>query len=155
MRLKRLEKGAKNYTAKIELVPARDQDYVCGARNITVASVKVGSGGVGIGARNGKTQWQANRKINVPVDRAVSFAVEVTRKHVTWFYNGRPIGTVRSGAAVSDVPLTMRLSLAGDQNSEMNKTFFISDWQRGFDLHAGRSVTSGDSLRKGKYSGGC
>lgn len=155
MRLKRLETGAKNYTAKIELVPARDQDYVCGARNITVASVKVGSGGVGIGARNGKTQWQANRKINVPVDRAVSFAVEVTRKHVTWFYNGRPIGTVRSGAAVSDVPLTMRLSLAGDQNREMNKTFFISDWQRGYDLHTGRSVTSGDSLRKGKYSGGC
>ena len=83
----------------------------------------------------------------------MSFAAEVARGHITWFYNGRPVGTVRSRAAVSDVPLTMRLSLVGQQNREMNKTFFISDWQRGYDLHAGRSVTSGHSLKRGKYSG--
>jgi len=155
MRFKRLEIGARNYTAKIELVPDRAKDYACGARNITVASVKVGSSGVSIGARHGTQQWHATRHINVPEDRAVSFAVEVAHGHITWFYNGGVIGTVRSSAAVSDVPLTMRLSLVGDPNHEMNKTTFISDWQRGYDLHRGRSVTSGKSLRHSKFSGGC
>ena len=60
-----------------------------------------------------------------------------------------------SRAAVSDVPLTMRLSLVGKPNREMNKTAFISDWQRGFDLSAGRTVSNGKSLRRGTYSGGC
>jgi hypothetical protein len=155
MRLKRLETGANNYTAKIELVPSRSTDYNCGARNITVASVKVGGSNMSIGARNGQQQWQANRKIASPEGRALAFAVEVARGHITWFYNGDAVGSVRSRAAVSDVPLTMRLSLVGDQNQEMNKTVFISDWQRGFDLSSGKSVTNGRSLQRSGFSGGC
>ncbi|HVQ89310.1 MAG TPA: hypothetical protein VMT88_14125 [Actinomycetes bacterium] len=155
MRLTRLETGARNYTAKIDLVPSRATDYACGARNITVASVKVGSSSVSIGARNGKRQWRAKRKISSPEGRAVAFAVEVARGHITWFYNGDAIGSVRSRAAVSDVPLTLRLSLIGEQNREMNKTVFISDWQRGFDMSSGKSVTSGHSLRRSGFSGGC
>jgi hypothetical protein len=155
MRLKRLEKGARNYTAKIELVPDRPTDYACGTRNITVASVKVGSSGVGIGAKNRTRQWHAKRGITVPADRAVAFAVEVTRGHITWFYNGKVIGTVRNRAAVSDVPLTMRMSLVGDQDHEMNKTGLISDWQRGFSLRSGKTVASGPSLKRGSLSGGC
>jgi hypothetical protein len=155
LRLKHLEVGARNYTARIELVPARAGDYACGARNITVASVKIGASTVGIGARNGTRKWSANRKIRVGESRAVAFAVEVARGHITWFYNGGAIGTVRSRAAVSDVPLTMRLSLAGAGNREMNKSSFISDWQRGFDMRSGKSVTNGQSLRRGTASGGC
>jgi hypothetical protein len=155
MRLKRLETGANNYTARIELVPSRSKDYNCGARTITVASVKVGSERVAIGARNGQRQWRAQRQIASPEAKALAFAVEVARSHITWFYNGNAIGTVRSRAAVSDVPLTMRLSLVGDQNREMNKTVFISDWQRGFDMSSGKSVTSGRSLRRSGFSGGC
>ena len=155
MRLKRLETGAGNYTAKIELVPNRAKDYRCGARNITVASVRVGRSSVSIGARNRTRQWHAKRHIALAENQAVAFAVEVARGHITWFYNGDPIGTVRSRAAVSDVPLTMRLRLVGQQDHEMNKTTYISDWQRGFDLHAGTSVTRGPSLRRSGYSGGC
>ena len=155
MRLKRLETGANNYMAKIELVPSRAGDYRCGARNITVASVKVGSSSVSIGARNGNRQWTAQRKVASPVGKALAFAVEVGRGHITWFYNGQAIGTVRNRAAVSDVPLTMRLSLVGDPNREMNKTLFISDWQRGFDLGRGKLVKDGRSLRSSGFSGGC
>ncbi len=154
MRLKRLEIGAKDFTAKIELVPDRARDYACGSRNITVASVRVGGSTVAIGARHGTRQWQAKRQIRLPEGRAVAFAVEVTRGHITWFYNGGAIGTV-SRAAVSGVPLTMRLSLDGDRNHEMNKTLFISDWQRGYDLDRGKSVTSRQSLQRSKTSGGC
>jgi hypothetical protein len=155
MRFWRLETRARNYTARIELVPDRAKDYACGARNITVASVHVGGSSVSIGARHGTRQWHAKRQISLSESQAVAFAVEVARGHITWFFNGRAIGTVRSRSAVSDVPLTMRLSLVGDRNHEMNKTEFISDWQRGFDLRSGRSVTNGKSLQRGKFSGGC
>lgn len=155
LRVKRLEIGAKNYTAKIELVPARPSDYDCGAHNITVASVKVGGATVGIGARNGARNWSAKRKIRVADGKAVAFGAEVTRGHITWFYNGNSIGSVGSRAAISGLPLTMRLSLVGDGNNEMNKTSFISDWQRGYDLHRGKSVTKGASLRKTTVSSGC
>ena len=79
MRLKRLETGAGNYTARIELVPSRARDYACGARNITVASVPVGGSTVGIGAQNGTRKWQAKRQISPSLGGAVAFAVEVTR----------------------------------------------------------------------------
>jgi hypothetical protein len=154
-RFKRSEIGAANYAARIELVPNSPNDYACGARNITVANVPLGGSTVGIGARNGARQWQATRQIAVPEDKAVDFAIEVTRRHITWFYNGDPIGTVNNTAAVSDVPLTMRLSLVGDPNKEMNKTEFMSDWQRGWDLHTGSPVTNGASLRRSTFSGGC
>ena len=155
MRLKRLETGAKNYTAKIELVPSR-------SRGLHLRSPQH-HGGQREGRRldrrhrcpQRQRQWHAQRQIASPEDRAVAFAVEVARGHITWFYNGEAIGTVRNRAAVSDVPLTMRLSLVGDQNREMNKTRFISDWQRGFDLRSGKSVTNGRSLRSSEFSGGC
>ena len=57
----------------------------------------------------------------------------MARGHITWFYNGEAIGSVRNRAAVSDVPLTMRMSLVGDQNREMNKTLFhlrLAAWIR-------------------------
>ena len=155
MRFKRGETGARDYHARIELIPNSPKDYACGAHNITVADVLVGGSSIHIGATNGTKQWRATRQMTVPEDRAVTFAVEVTPRHVTWFYKGSPIGTVKSRAASSDIPMTMRLSLVGDQNYEMNKTTFMSDWQRGFDLSSGTQVTRGGSLNEGTFSGGC
>ena len=71
------------------------------------------------------------------------------------FVDSRVIGTVRSRAAVPDVPLTLRLRLVGEGNREMNTINFISDWQRGFSLDRGRRVASGPALKRGTHSGGC
>jgi hypothetical protein len=51
--------------------------------------------------------------------------------------------------------MTLRLSLVGDEQKEMNRTQAIFDWQRGYSLQSGRSVTSGHALRRGTHSGGC
>ena len=63
-------------------------------------------------------------------DVSHNYAVEVARDHITWFLDGRPIATVKDRAAISDVPLTLRLSLQGDGNKEMNRTRAMFDWMR-------------------------
>ncbi len=150
------ETNSQDYHAKIKLIPARARDRDCGAQNITVANVTAHHSAVKIGAkaRNG-TRWSRTVH-NVPINgRALAFAVEVTRRHITWFREGQPIGTVRNAAAVSDVPMTLRLSLAGNGQHEMNRTQSISDWERGFTLEHGRHVTSGPSLRRSTFHAGC
>lgn len=157
MRLKSTESNARDYHAVIELVPSRARDYKCGAQNITVADVPVGGSTVGVGVKTLSRDRQWTRTVRFEVGTtATAFAVEVTKRHISWFVNGRVIGTVQSRAAVSDVPMTLRLSLVGGgPDQEMNKTQFISDWQRGFSLDRGRKVTSGDSLKRGTHGGGC
>ena len=65
------------------------------------------------------------------------------------------VATVKSTAAVSDVPMTMRITLAGDGQQEMNRTTLISDWQRGYSLSRGRATTNGHSLSRSTHDGGC
>jgi hypothetical protein len=51
--------------------------------------------------------------------------------------------------------MTLRFSLVGKGQQEMNRTQAISDWQRGFSLDRGRTVTSGKAPKRGSYTGGC
>jgi hypothetical protein len=80
-----------------------------------------------------------------------AFAAEVTKRHISWFINGKVVGTIRNQDAVPGVPLTMRLSLV-DNGGDMNQTQVFSDWQRGFSLDRGRLTTNGPALQE---SGGC
>jgi hypothetical protein len=157
LRLKSAEHNAQDYRVRVELVPDRPRDYHCGAQNITVADVAAhgSSVSVGVKARRGDRQWTYRRPLAPLTGSPASFAVEVARGHISWFVNGRVIATVRSRAAVSDVPMTLRLGLVGDVQQEMNRTEAISDWQRGFSLDRGRQVTSGHRLRLGTHGGGC
>ena len=157
LRLKPAETDARDYHARIELIPDRPRDYHCGAQNITVVDVPVHGTTISMGVKalQGARQWTRTKGIDIVEGRASAFAVEVTRRHISWFMDGRVMGTVRSRAAVSDVPMTLRLSLIGDGQLEMNKTQFHSDWQRGFSLDRGRLVTNGQKLKAGTHSGGC
>ena len=160
LRLKSPERGEPggDYRVRIELIPENPSDYHCGAQNITVAdlaphgrSVKVG-----VKTRSNNRQWTRSKRIGSLLDGGLAaFAVEVSKKHISWFVNGRVIGTVRGRSAVSDVPLTLRFSLVGKGTQEMNRAQSISDWQRGFSLGPGRLVTSGSSLKRGTHGGGC
>lgn len=155
LRMKSTETVARDYHANLELIPSRARDYHCGAQNITVADVTAHGSTVTFGAKalSGK-QW--SRSVgDLPMNgQARAFAVEVTKKHISWFTDGQLVGTVGS-RAVPDVPMTLRLSLVGDGQREMNRTQAISDWMRGFSLARGERVTGGPALLPGTYTGGC
>jgi len=132
LRLKSAESNASDFKVLVELVPDRPEDYACGRRNITLAEVAAHSATMRFGVKADTRQWSATRNISSLINTSPAIAVEVAKGHITWFWDGKPIGTVKSKAAVSDVPMTLRFSLVGEQTTEHNQTGVVSDWQRGF-----------------------
>ncbi|KRF30684.1 hypothetical protein [Nocardioides sp. Soil805] len=149
LRLKTAEATARDFAVLVELVPERAEDYACGRRNITLAQVAAHSSAMSFGVKADTRQWTRTRTVPSLVHTSPAVAVEVAPDHITWFWDGKPIGTVKDRAAVSGVPMTLRFSMVGDQTSEHNQTGVVSDWQRGFALGRGRQVRSGPALQAG------
>jgi len=156
LRTKSTERDDADARVRVELVPDRASDYACGARNITIAEVLPHESSVLIGARNSAGKEWTRTVPNIRTkDVSAAFAVEVGKKHITWFREGRPIGTVQNPAAVPEVPMTLRLSLVGPEDREMDRTQAIFDWMRGYPLGEGRQVKSGNALKPGTHGFGC
>jgi hypothetical protein len=149
LRLKTAEATARDFAVLVELVPERPEDYACGRRNITLAQVAAHSSTMTFGVKADTRQWIGTRTVPSLVHTSPAVAVEVAKGHITWFWDGKPIGTVKGRGAVSDVPMTLRFSLVGDQVTEHNQTGVVSDWQRGFALDRGKQVLSGPRLKSG------
>lgn len=149
LRLKSAEASATDFAVLVELVPERAEDYACGRRNITLAQVAAHSGTMTFGAKADTRQWTGSRSVPSLIHTSPAVAVEVAQDHITWFWDGRPIGTVKDATAVSGVPMTLRFSMVGDQTTEHNQTGVVSDWQRGFAINRGKQVRSGPALRAG------
>ncbi len=146
LRAKSTDTSRSDFHTLIELVPADPAADGCTDPRITIADVTAHGSGLGIGVRNGGTIWSRTEpgiKVN---GTSHALAVEVTSKHITWFVEGRPIGTVRKSAAIPDVPMTLRVSLVGDGEQAMNRTQSIFDWMRGYSLSDGEKVSSGPRL---------
>lgn len=152
LRIKSDESNARDYQVRVELVPDNLAKENCGARNITVAQVAPHANKVMFGVNAVNKKWTRTVSGVAINDQSIAFAVEVSKRHITWFMEGRPIGTVKSRAAVSDVPLTLRMSMVGSGQQEMNHTQVISDWERGFTLARGKQVRSGQALKQSRYS---
>lgn len=151
------ENVAEDYRVKIELVPDRAADYLCGAQNITVADYGIHTPAVrvGVNSRSKNRSWTYTKNKVSLADVSHNYAVEVAKDHITWYLDGAPIATVKSRAAVSDVPMTLRLSLQGKGSSEMNRTRAIFDWMRAWPIDTGRRVTNGHQMTAGKHSDSC
>jgi len=146
-----------DFRVTMELVPNRASDYRCGAQNITIAEYRIHDRAVRVGANAlaNRRSWTYTKK-SVPLENVShNFAVEVAKNHLTWFLDGRPIASLKSKAAVPDVPLTLRLSLEGNGNQEMIRTRSIYDWQRAWPIGPGKHVTKGARLKAGHHTISC
>jgi hypothetical protein len=161
IRMRSLSKEANapggDFEVKMELVPDRASDYKCGAQNITIAEYRIHDRAVRVGANAlaDNRSWTYTKKSVSLENASHNFGVEVAKDHITWFLDGRPIASVKSKAAVSDVPLTLRLSLEGDGSAEMNRTRSIYDWQRAWPIGPGKHVTQGAKLQTGTHDASC
>jgi hypothetical protein len=141
------ERGGRAYQVLAELIPAKASDYDCGRHNITVASLSPFSPRVEYGVRSGQDSWDGASAVDwIPLVRPYNVAVEVAQGHITWFLNGSPVGSVTDKAALPGVPLTLRLSLVGQPDAEMDQVGLISDWQRGFPVSTGQESVSRKKL---------
>lgn len=150
------EDGPRPYRFLLELVPEGAADGTCSPASIVVADVVMGRKGVGYGVRNRAkaSVWSGRDKRTKLAEAPFNMAVEVGKKHVTWFRDAKPIATVKGGAAQLHVPLVPRFSLVGGLE-EMNGAQVDSDWQRMFSLDRGKQIRSGKPLRKKAYADAC
>ncbi len=143
------ETGGRDYRVLAELVPENPSAYDCGRHNIQIASISPFSRRVRFGASSPKYRWSGVATASAkPLHSAYAVAVEVSRSHLTWFLDGKPIGSVSQRAAFPGIPMTLRLSLEGNADKEMNQVSLVSDWQRGFPLTSGRQTVSRNSLTR-------
>ncbi|HQR25588.1 MAG TPA: hypothetical protein PLP61_01000 [Nocardioides sp.] len=151
-----IETSAKNYRVKFELVPEDPAQRLCGARSITVADLTPRRPQVKIGAFNPDGRAWRRTVQSGPLARVSrAYAVEVAKNHISWFLDGKIIGTVRAAAAIPRVPLTVRLSLVGSGQAEMNHTYAIMDWIRAYGIDRGQHPTNGARLTAGRHNRHC
>lgn len=159
VRLNSTDNTQKDFRTLLQLVPAGNPD--CVGKAITMADIAPHATTMkfGVNAMKAKRKWTKTRKVGNINNEAMTVAVEVTKGHISWFLNGKVIGTVKGKAgrkAVSDVPLTMRLSQQGrGEGVELNRSQSVFDWMRGFDLERGKQVKGGQPLKSRKYLRGC
>jgi hypothetical protein len=153
LRMKTFETMSPEMDIVLELVPEKASDYQCGRRNITIARYAGDGSQMTFGVNAGNTRW--TRTIEAPSlsGNIPALAVEVAKDHIAWTVDGRPVGVVKGKAAVSDVPMTMRFSLEGDQDTEYRNTSTYSDWQRYFGIGTGKQVERGPRLAKSALNG--
>jgi hypothetical protein len=144
------ESADRDYTLRFELVPAKAEGDTC--RTITVAEFTAHGDTVKFGANAHGKQWSGSAVVG-QLDQTRAYAIELTDDHITWFIDGQPVGTVKEQKAISKVPMTMRLSMVGDGDAEMNRTELKSDWQRGYPLDRSEEVTSGAPLTRRTLAG--
>jgi hypothetical protein len=150
------ESGGRDYAIVAELVPANAADYDCGSHNIQIASISPFSSQIRFGVRSPQYRWTGTATASTtPLQRPYTVAVEVSTRHITWFLNGAPVGSVTDPEALSGVPLTLRLSLVGEGQAEMNQVSLISDWQRGFPISTAPSTVSQQKLARDSAATAC
>ena len=145
------ETEAADYKILAQLVPAASAltpNDVC-QPTITIASITPRSKQVKFGVRTPTNIWSGSTTApDIPMGNPYNVAVELSNGHITWFLNSAPIASVKSTDAIPGVPMTLRFSLVGDGEKEMNQTGVISDWQRGFPITSGEKTYSRNVLAK-------
>lgn len=152
-----MEKNRRDYRLRIQLVPENAAQRHCGANDVTVAEIADHSTRLkmGVGSFATDRSWALTRS-NVRLgDEAHNVAVEIARGHISWFLDGRIIGTVRDDKAVSGLAMTPRISLVGAGGAEMNRTKAIFDWVRAWTPANGRHPSNGRRLAAGPLGHSC
>ena len=148
------ETGGRPYGVRAELVPEKTSGRACSTRTIEIASISPFSRKVRFGVRSAKYRWSGAATASAnPLHSAYAVAVEVAKGHLTWFLDGKPVGSVSDPAAFPGVPLTLRLTLTGQDQQEMDQVSLVSDWQRGFPITSGHQTVSRTKLKRHPATG--
>ena len=157
LRSRRYSTAHTNYKVVTELIPAGNRDQRCGARNILLESYKLGGKKARFSIRNlPDVKFTGAKPIAIRNDRWHTFAVEVTRKRISWFVDAHVIRTEKRADALSGVPLTVRFTMQAKKGKRMNPSRMQMDWLRYWTLRKpNQKSTAAPRLVKGTYDKAC
>jgi hypothetical protein len=131
LRSKRYETRHANYRVITELVPAGSRAQHCGGKNIGLENYRLGSDRAKFYIHTlPHNSFRAFKGRNLANDRWHTWAVEVTKKHISWFVDAHVVRTERRSAALSGVPLTVRFKMQAVGSKRMNQSRMQMDWMR-------------------------
>lgn len=127
-------KPGKHYRYTWELVPA-DGDTSCGANRIVIATFEPGDARV-----EGAVNTLPNHSFTYSRKRALksaywhAYAIEVTKKHISWFVDTKVIRTERRPAALSGVKFRPQFEMQAVPGATMKPSYMTMDWARYYTL---------------------
>ena len=125
--------GGQKYRVLWELIPSGG--YACGSRNLEISSYRVGDSRARMQIRTPKgSTFGASKRRNLRDNIWHTYAVEVTRTHISWFVDTMVVRTERRDAALTGTEFQMRFRLAAVKGKRMNPTRMQMDWVRYYTL---------------------
>ncbi len=140
-----------------ELVPTYASKYHCGARSIVLADYALGTSRAHAYVRTlPSRQFSAGRTLDLAPGPFHTYAVEVTRSHVSWFVDTKVIRTERRPAALSDALYKVRFRLVGTPGARMNPGRMQMDWVRYYTMDRKNAQSiSAPQLKAGTFAKAC
>ncbi len=143
------------FSLSVELVPTDPAAARCGDQDITVFRLSPGSPQPQIGVLSGSGRSWTRQVPGVSANNAFhAYAVEVTRTKITWFVDGRAVGKVTDRAAISGLPMTVRISTE-PVSPQLGGGRALVDWVRAWPEGAGAKTRGGADLTPAAYETPC
>ncbi len=155
VRARRYTFSGTSYQAIWELVPVNK--YRCGAKSIVLSQYAPddarATGAVRTGPAN---EFSYGIDLDLGKDVFHTYAVEVTKDHISWFVNTQVIHTERRSEALSGVKFQPRFRLQATKGATMDHTRMQMDWVRyhTLDRPNQRSIEA-PQMEQGTYAGSC
>ncbi|WP_310965045.1 family 16 glycosylhydrolase [Nocardioides terrisoli] len=131
LRSRRYGSGHTNYRVVTQLIPAGTHKQHCGGRNIGLEDYRLGTSRTRFYIHTlPDNTFRARKGMRLHNDQWHTFAVEVTRHHISWFVDAHVVRTERRSAALSGVPLTVRFTMRATPHARMNRSRMQMDWLR-------------------------
>ena len=156
VRAEQFSTGHTPYRVVAELIPASG-GYHCGARSIVLGSYKLGSHRAGMAVRTlPNNQFTAGKRLDLRPGPFHTYAVEVTKSHISWFVDTHVLRTERRPEALSGATYMVRFRLAAPKGARMNPGRMQMDWVRHYTMarNNARSIAA-PQMTRGTYAGAC
>jgi hypothetical protein len=157
LRSRQYATGHQDYRVMTELVPAGNRPEHCGANNIALEAYQPGRTMVSHYIRSRPDhRYFARKGLGLHNDQWHTFAVEVTRKRISWFVDAHVISTEKRDDALTGVPFAVRFTMQGVEGKRMNQSRMQMDWLRYWTLRKPNTKsTKAPQTTLGTFAGAC
>ena len=133
VRIRETNHNGQRYRAYWELIPTKD--FKCGAKSIVLASYKSQDRKVTGAVRVPPSgQYSYNKRLALHQGWFHTYAIEITKKHISWFVDTKVIHTERRTDALRGIQYRPRFRLQGKDGVKHRTTWMQMDWVRHYDL---------------------
>jgi hypothetical protein len=155
VRIRETNHDGRQYRGYWELIPTKN--FKCGAKSIVLASYKRGqrkaTGAVRVPPNR---QYGYSKRVNLNNGWFHTYAVEITRDHISWFVDTRVIHTERRDDALRGIEYRPRFRLQGVKGKKHRTTWLQMDWVRHYDLSRPNAKSiKAPRMKKGIYNDPC